>query len=120
VLDKTGTITKGQPAVTDVAAFNEHPEDRVVYYAASLEQGSEHPLARAVVKAALERGVELSQPAGFQALKGRGVTGAVDGVEVAVGKPGLVGSGLPAEAEADSTGSKPRPRRWWPWASVAS
>jgi Cu+-exporting ATPase len=101
VLDKTGTITKGQPEVTDVATFNEHQEERVIYYAASLEQGSEHPLARAVVKTAVERGVELSQPTGFQALKGRGVTGSVDGVEVAVGKPGLVASGLPAEAEAE-------------------
>ena len=101
VLDKTGTITKGQPEVTDVAAFNKHQEERVIFYAASLEQGSEHPLARAVVKTAVERGVELSQPVGFQALKGRGVTGSVDGVEVAVGKPGLVASGLPAEAEAE-------------------
>jgi len=101
VLDKTGTITKGQPEVTDVAAFNEHQEERVIYYAASLEQGSEHPLARAVVKTAVERGVELSQPLGFQALKGRGVTGSVAGVEVAVGKPGLVASGLPAEAESE-------------------
>jgi len=101
VLDKTGTITKGQPEVTDVAAFNEHQEERVIYYAASLEQGSEHPLARAVVKTAVERGVELSQPASFQALKGRGVTGSVDGVEVAVGKPGLVGSEMPAEAESE-------------------
>ncbi len=101
VLDKTGTITKGQPEVTDVVALGGYPEERVVYYAASLEQGSEHPLARAVVKTAVERRIELSQPTGFQALKGRGVTGAVDGVEVAVGKPGLVGSGLPSEAEAE-------------------
>jgi Cu+-exporting ATPase len=101
VLDKTGTITKGQPEVTDVVALGEIPEERVVYYAASLEQGSEHPLARAVVKTAMERGVELSQPTGFKALKGQGVTGKVDGVEVAVGKPSLVASGLPAEAEAD-------------------
>jgi len=100
VLDKTGTITKGQPEVTDVVSF-EHPEERVLYYAASLEQGSEHPLARAVVKAAIERKIELSQPTGFQALKGQGVTGTVDGVEVVVGKPGLVGSGLSAEAEEE-------------------
>jgi Cu+-exporting ATPase len=73
----------------------------LVYYAASLEQGSEHPLARAVVKTAVGRGIELSQPEGFQALKGQGVRGSVDGEEVSVGKPGLVGSGLPAEAEAE-------------------
>jgi len=102
VLDKTGTITKGQPEVTDVVVTDPKlPEDRVIYYAASLEQGSEHPLARAVVKAAVKRGIELSQPEGFQALKGQGVRGSVDGVEVAVGKPSLVGSGLSAKAEAE-------------------
>jgi len=102
MLDKTGTITKGQPEVTDVVAVDpKTPEERVIYYAASLEQGSEHPLARAIVKAAVERRMELSQPEGFQALKGQGVRGSVDGVEVAVGKPGLVESGLPAEAEVE-------------------
>jgi len=104
VLDKTGTITKGQPEVTDVVAMDpELSMDRVIYYAASLEQGSEHPLARAVVKTAVERRIELSQPEGFQALKGQGVRGSVEGVEVAVGKPSLVEAGLSSEAEAEFT-----------------
>ncbi len=103
VLDKTGTITKGQPEVTDVVALGELPEDQVIFYAASLEQGSEHPLARAVVKAAVEKRIGLSQPEGFQALKGQGVRGAVEGVEVVVGKPSLVEEGLSAVAEAEFT-----------------
>jgi Cu+-exporting ATPase len=102
VLDKTGTITKGQPEVTDVVAVDpELSMDRVIYYAGSLEQGSEHPLARAVVKAAVERRIELSQPEGFQALKGQGVKGAVEGLEVTVGKPSLVEAGLSSGAEAE-------------------
>ncbi|MCK4582639.1 heavy metal translocating P-type ATPase, partial [Candidatus Bathyarchaeota archaeon] len=101
VLDKTGTITKGQPEVTDVVAVDELSEERVIYYAGSLEQGSEHPLARAVVKAAVERRIELSQPEGFQALKGQGVKGSVDGLMVAVGKPSLVEEGMTSEAEAE-------------------
>ena len=102
VLDKTGTITKGQPEVTDVVAMDpELSMDRVIYYAASLEQGSEHPLARAVVKTAVERRIELSQPEGFQALKGQGVKGSVEDVEVVVGKPSLVEAGLSSEAETE-------------------
>ena len=104
VLDKTGTITKGQPEVTDVVAVDpELSMDRVIYYAASLEQGSEHPLARAVVKTAVERRIELSQPEGFQALKGQGVRGSVEDVEVVVGKPSLVEERLSSEAEAEFT-----------------
>jgi Cu+-exporting ATPase len=91
VLDKTGTITKGQPEVTDVTILNDGlTEDRVIDYAASLEQGSEHPLARAIVKKALEKGISLTQPESFRAVKGQGVKGRVKGREIIVGRPDLL------------------------------
>ncbi|MBN2334469.1 copper-translocating P-type ATPase [Candidatus Bathyarchaeota archaeon] len=102
VLDKTGTITKGQPEVTDVVVADPaYTETRLLFLAGSLEQGSEHPLARAVVKKAVESRVELSQPEGFQALKGQGVTGTVDGRLVSVGKPSLVAAGMTVEQDAE-------------------
>jgi Cu+-exporting ATPase len=91
VLDKTGTITKGQPEVTDVVS-NGIDEERLLYYAASLEQGSEHPLARAIIKSAMEKGISLTQPNDFKALRGEGVIGKVGESEVIVGKPSLLSS----------------------------
>ncbi len=87
ILDKTGTITKGQPEVTDIIG-----DDSLLYYAASLEQGSEHPLARAIIRNAMDRGIELTQPSEFKALRGEGVTGKVDDKLVIVGKPTLLES----------------------------
>lgn len=91
VLDKTGTITKGQPEVTDIIS-NEFDEEKLLYYAASLEQGSEHPLAKAIIRLAMEKGIGLTQPADFKALRGEGVIGKIDDVEVIVGKPTLLSS----------------------------
>ena len=91
VLDKTGTITKGHPEVTDIVVEGSLPEEQVLMYAASLEMGSEHPLAKAIVRSAMDRRLELRRPEGFQALKGQGVEGSVDGVRVVVGKPSLLG-----------------------------
>ncbi|MBD3171259.1 heavy metal translocating P-type ATPase [Candidatus Bathyarchaeota archaeon] len=85
VLDKTGTITKGQPEVTDVIG-----DEQILYYAGSLEQGSEHPLASAIVRSAMDQGVELTQPDDFQAVKGHGVRGVIDGKRIVVGKPNLL------------------------------
>ena len=91
VLDKTGTITKGQPEVTDILVLDEgFSDDQVLFYAASLEQGSEHPLARAIVKKAMEKKLSLKQPEGFIAVKGQGVKGRVEDKEVIVGKPELL------------------------------
>jgi len=87
ILDKTGTITKGQPEVTDIIG-----DDKLLYYAASLEQGSEHPLARAIIRTAMERKIELTQPNEFKALRGEGVTGKIDDKTVIVGKPTLLQS----------------------------
>ncbi len=85
VLDKTGTITKGEPSVTDVIA-----ETDVLRLAASAERGSEHPLGEAVVLAAQERGLALSDPAAFEAVAGRGISASVDGRSVLVGSVGLL------------------------------
>ena len=82
-LDKTGTVTSGTPSVTDVVADD---PDTLLRIAASLEAGSEHPLARAVVDYAKERGVELFELEEFSAVTGCGVLGKVEGREVAGGK----------------------------------
>jgi Cu+-exporting ATPase len=82
VLDKTGTLTAGQPHVTEVVGG-----DEVLRLAASAERGSEHPLARAVVRASQARGLKLSSPDGFEAAPGMGVRATVGGRAVLVGQP---------------------------------
>ena len=91
ILDKTGTITKGQPAVTDVISTG-MDDDELFRYAASLEQGSEHPLAKAIIRSAMEKEIKLTQPTDFKALRGEGVIGKIGGDEVIVGKPSLLSS----------------------------
>ena len=88
VLDKTGTITKGQPAVTDVVVSEQWTvgsDDELLRLAASVEQGSEHPLGEAIWAEAGNRSLSLSQPEGFKAQVGHGVEAQVDGLEVLVG-----------------------------------
>ncbi len=88
VFDKTGTITEGQPAVTDVVASV--ADEELLRLAASVERGSEHPLGEAIVRAAQERGLALEQPEGFEALAGHGVRATVDGRAVLIGAPRLM------------------------------
>ena len=85
VLDKTGTITKGEPALTDVHAAAGFDEQEILGLAAAVEAGSEHPIARAVVDGAKQRETEISKVSDFQALTARGVQGQVDGRLVRVG-----------------------------------
>ena len=85
VVDKTGTLTEGRPAVTSVAAAPGVDENELLRLAASLERGSEHPLAEAVLRAAEERGLVLSEPSQFDSPAGRGVLGVVDGRRVILG-----------------------------------
>ncbi len=85
VLDKTGTITKGQPAVTDVVTDDKIAPDELLRLAASVEKGSEHPLGEAIWAEATARGLALGEPLGFQAEAGHGVEAEVDGRRVAVG-----------------------------------
>ena len=79
VLDKTGTVTAGHPTVTMLVPTAGFDEARLLLLAASLEAGSEHPLAQAIVEAARTRSLSLLPLSGFEALTGRGVRGSVDG-----------------------------------------
>jgi Cu+-exporting ATPase len=85
VLDKTGTITKGQPAVTDVVMHGKWKVEEVLRFAASVEKGSEHPLGEAIWAEATSRGLGLVDPAGFAAEAGLGVQAEIEGRSVAVG-----------------------------------
>ncbi len=87
VLDKTGTVTRGEPIVTDIVLSPSWTEgrDRLLTLAGSAERGSEHPLGTAVVKAAKEAGFTLLDPGQFQAIEGRGLRAVVDGQTVLIG-----------------------------------
>ena len=86
IFDKTGTLTKGEPVLVDVAAGSMDAE-RVLGLAASVEADSEHPLARAIVEGARQRGVETRPASDFEALAGRGARAKVHGHDVFVGGP---------------------------------
>jgi len=94
VLDKTGTITRGEPSVTDVMAGSMGAEDverlSLLQLAASAEVGSEHPLGKAIVLAAQQEGLALSDPQDFEAIAGQGVAATVDGRRVLVGSERLL------------------------------
>jgi Cu+-exporting ATPase len=90
VLDKTGTITEGRPALTDVMPVAGLAADELLRLAASAERGSEHPLASAVVSGAQSRGLALAEAAHFQALAGRGVEARVENRAVLIGNAALL------------------------------
>ena len=102
VLDKTGTITKGKPGVTDVVTAADWTDTDLVRYAAGAESGSEHPLGQAIVEYARERGVEINEPIGFEALVGRGVRARVDDKDVLVGTGRLMDEEGVSVAELDA------------------
>jgi Cu2+-exporting ATPase len=89
LFDKTGTLTRGAHVVSGIAAVDEVGEDRALAWAGAVESDSEHPLARAIVAAARERG-ELAQAAAIRTLPGRGVEATIDGVPFAMGGPALL------------------------------
>ncbi|MFC4564562.1 heavy metal translocating P-type ATPase [Nocardiopsis mangrovi] len=107
LFDKTGTLTKGSPAVADVAAAEGEDGDRVLALAGAVESDSEHPLAKAVVRAAREKGA-LPRAAEFRSLTGRGVHAVVDGATVHVGGPAL----LAALDLAEPAALEERTREW--------
>ncbi|MBE0534182.1 MAG: heavy metal translocating P-type ATPase, partial [Phycisphaerae bacterium] len=106
VVDKTGTLTEGHPRVVTVRSAEGFAEADVVRYAASLEKGSEHPLAAAVLRCAEEREVRPANAEDFESLTGKGITGRVAGRAVVVGnmrlleEMGIDAGALEAEAEA--------------------
>lgn len=87
--DKTGTLTKGKPAVTDVTSLNGMSETELLRLAAAVEQGSEHPLARAILAKAAEQKIELPVSSGFEALVGRGARATVEGKTISLGNERL-------------------------------
>jgi Cu+-exporting ATPase len=90
IVDKTGTLTEGRPKLTDVKAVEGFEENDVLALAASLERGSEHPLAEAIVDGAQERGAELVPASDFEATTGKGVAGTVSGKAVALGNRAMM------------------------------
>ncbi len=90
IIDKTGTLTEGRPRLTDVVAADGFDEHAVLSLAAALEQGSEHPLAEAIVEGARERGVTFGKASDFEAVTGEGVAGTVDGHAVALGNDAMM------------------------------
>jgi Cu+-exporting ATPase len=90
IVDKTGTLTEGKPKLVAVITRDEHTDDELLRLAASLERGSEHPLAEAIVEGALEKGLELAQTQDFEAITGKGVIGRVDGRAVSLGNARLL------------------------------
>jgi Cu+-exporting ATPase len=98
VLDKTGTITMGKPALTDIVPVSSTPEDELLRLVASAERSSEHPLGQAIIRGAEDRGVDLVEPRDFLSVTGKGIEATVDGHAV------LVGTGqLLAEKQVDPT-----------------
>ena len=117
VVDKTGTLTEGRPALIGVHPAEGVDEARLLRLAASLERGSEHPLAEAIVKGAEERGGELAEAADFESVTGKGVRGRVEGAAVALGNAALLHEGgvsIPAamETAADAERSRGRGVMW--------
>jgi P-type Cu+ transporter len=106
VVDKTGTLTEGKPAVTTIRPAAGLNENELLALAASLERGSEHPLAEAIVRAATERGLTLSEAKDFDSPVGKGVIGTVGGRKIVIGKSQFLAEfGIDAnemETEADA------------------
>ncbi|MDV2884895.1 heavy metal translocating P-type ATPase [Alkalihalophilus pseudofirmus] len=90
VLDKTGTVTKGQPELTDVEIAEGFTEEDVLYYVGSAEKHSEHPLAQAIVKGIKEKGISLNDSTDFEAIPGYGIRAIVDNKEILAGTRNLM------------------------------
>ena len=92
VLDKTGTITKGKPVLTDLKVYNNFDENEILQLAASAENNSEHPLAEAIVNGAKEKNVEFKQYDKFRAMPGYGIRAVIDEKEIQIGNRKLMAS----------------------------
>jgi Cu+-exporting ATPase len=112
VLDKTGTLTRGKPELTDLVASNGISEDELLRLVASAERTSEHPLGEAIVKGAKQRGIALSEVEEFEAVAGGGVRARVEGHEVLIGnrrfltESGISEDGLVPRSEKLAAGGK--------------
>ncbi len=108
LLDKTGTLTRGEPMVTDIIAASSYTQDEVLRLAASVEFGSEHPLGEAIVKTAKERKLELSTTSDFNAIPGHGVEAVVNKKKVVLGNLSLI-----QEREIDLNGLEEKAEQLW-------
>ncbi len=99
IIDKTGTITEGKPRVESVIAFKSFSEEQLIQFAASIEVGSEHPLASAIVSNSAVRNLKLQEVDGFSSITGKGVIGSVGGHRVGLGNEALLKE-LGVEADA--------------------
>ena len=90
VFDKTGTVTKGEPQVTDILVAQGITEEELLVYAASVEKNSEHPLAQAIVQYSQKRGLKLLEVKDFQAIPGHGVQGQIEGKRILLGNRKLM------------------------------
>jgi len=103
IVDKTGTLTLGAPKLTDVLTFKGFDESNILKMAASLERGSEHPLAEAIVDGAKARKIATIKPTAFEAVTGMGVKGVISGKEVALGNTAMMRDmGLDPKPHADT------------------
>ncbi len=91
VFDKTGTLTKGEPSVTDIVVFGQFAENQIIEYASSVETGSEHPLAQAILMEAKMKNIPIKNPQNFEAVSGMGVKAQVNGKQVLFGNRKLLG-----------------------------
>ena len=85
VLDKTGTITKGEPEVTDIVSLNGSNEEDILSMAASSEKNSEHPLAAAIYQKAIDKKIDVAEPTKFEAVPGMGISAVINGKNVLIG-----------------------------------
>ncbi len=108
VIDKTGTLTEGKPKLASVATVPGTDESTLLRLAASVERGSEHPLAQAILNAAKARGLPLGEANGFASFSGKGATGSVDGTAVAIGNAMLMGELNIATAALDAAAETAR------------
>ncbi|HEY5403223.1 MAG TPA: copper-translocating P-type ATPase, partial [Pyrinomonadaceae bacterium] len=90
IVDKTGTLTEGKPKLARVIRFDSFGDDEILQLSASLERGSEHPLGSAIVAAAQEKNLSLTNPASFESFTGKGVSGEVGGRRVSLGNLGFM------------------------------
>lgn len=108
VLDKTGTVTSGHPAVTDIITVNEPDERKLIRLAASAESASGHPLAEAIVARAKEEGLEISRPDEFEIIEGRGIRAVLDGQTIYAGNAELASEQLEKDELGRAVGEADR------------
>lgn len=99
IIDKTGTITEGKPSVEKIVALNGFEEDKVIQFISSLNNESEHPLAKAMVNYGKENNIEFQKVSDFESITGKGVQGIIDGKEIKLGNQKLVQGGKDEASE---------------------